>query len=154
MPKVSRWSLGQEREKELLNQLWTAITLLEDKGEVIDFLRALLTPTEALMMAKRIAMVKLHDSNMSLSEIRKLLHITKVTAYKWKERHDLYHDEFKFIIDRLKELEKEGLTKEAERREISQPRRRHSMLVSAFGTAAITVHKKSKKMYKRKSAGV
>lgn len=152
MPKVSRWKLDDEFERELLNQFWTAITLLEDKKEVIDFLKALLMPSESLMLAKRIGMVKLHDEGQQLGDIRKIMHITKVTAYRWKERYDLYHQEFKLIIDRLKELEQEILRREARRREIPQLRKRHSLLTSALGTAAIVAHRKLKKLHKRKSA--
>jgi len=152
MPKVSRWTLEEEREKELLNQLWTAITLLEDKKEVIDFLKALLTPSESIMLAKRIELVKLHDFGLPLNDIRKLLHITKVTSYKWQERLDLYYREFKVIIDRLRDLEAKRLEKEAWYREMPQARKRHSMLISALGTAAVLGHKKLKKVLKRKSA--
>ncbi len=152
MPKLSRWTLEEKRERELLNQMWTAITLLEDKGEVIDFLKALLMPSESLMLAKRIEMVKLHDSGLSFGDIRKLLHITKVTAYRWKERFELYRSEFKFLIDRLKELESEKLAQEAKKREIPQLRKRHSLLAGALVTAAILANKKIKKISKRKSA--
>lgn len=108
MPKISRWSLEPQTERELLNQLWTSIGLLKSKKEVVEFLKGLLMPSESLMLAKRIEMVRLHDSDpqLSFTEIRKLLHITRVTAYRWKERYGLYRKEFKIIIDRLKELEK------------------------------------------------
>ena len=108
MPKISRWILEPKTEKELLDQLWTSIGLLKNKGEIVDFLKGLLMPSESLMLAKRIAMVKLQDANpkLSFTEIRKLLHITRVTAYRWKERYGLYRKEFKIIIDRLMDLEK------------------------------------------------
>lgn len=152
MTKVSRWLLDEHREKELLNQLWTAMTLLEDKREVIDFLKALLTPTESIMLAKRIELVKLHDAGLPLNEIRKLLHITKVTYYKWQDRLGIYYNEFKVIIDRLQELEEERLEAAKKRREIPQLRKHPSLLVSALGTAAVVGHKKLKRIIKRKSA--
>lgn len=152
MPKVSRWILEEKREKELLNQLWTAITLLEDKKEVIDFFKALLTPTESVMLAKRIELVKLHDSGVSLDDIRKLLHITKVTSYKWQERLDLYYYEFKIITDRLRELEKEIAERVGERAKHQIDRKRYSFLASVLGTAAVVGVKKLKKVYKRKTA--
>jgi len=152
MTKVSRWTLEDKREKELLNQLWTAFTLLEHKGEVVDFLKALLTRSESIMLAKRIELVKLHDAGLSMMDIRKLLHITKVTSYKWQERLDLYYREFKIIIDRLKELEAKKLQKDYRRREIPQLHKRHSMLASALGTVAILGRKKLKRTLKRRSA--
>lgn len=152
MPKVSRWSLEDRREKELLNQLWTAFTLLGDKKEVIAFLKAVLMPSEAIMLAKRIEMTKLHDANLSFENIRKLLHITKVTAYRWKERYERYHQEFKLIIDRLEKIEGKKLAKEAKRREPIKSRKRTPLLASAIGAGVIIGYRKLKKMSRLKSA--
>lgn len=152
MTKVSRWVLDQQKEKELLNQLWIAITLLEDKKEVINFLKALLMPSESLMLAKRIDLVKLHDSGIQISDIRKLLHITKVTAYKWKDRFDLYHHEFKVIIDRLKELERENLEKELQKSNSIKSHKRSPHLRKDIEDIINTLSVRYRKAKKRKSA--
>lgn len=152
MPKVSRWTLEQKREKELLNQFWTAITLLEDKKEVIDFFKALLMPSESIMLAKRIEMVKLHDSGLSFTDLRRLLHITKVTAYRWKERFDLYYREFKMVIDRLRELEQEKLENQARQRQPIKPHGRSGVLGKTIKTVIYLGDKKYKKLKRRSSA--
>ena len=144
--------MEEQRQRELLNQLWNSITLLEDKQEVISFLKGLLTPSESIMLAKRIELVKLHDSGISLSDIRRLLHITKVTSYKWQERLNTYRREFKVIIDRLREMESQELQRQARQRDLPQGRRKYSILVSTLGTAAIVGHKKLKKIIKRRSS--
>lgn len=117
MPKVSRWKLDEGTEKDLIRQLWNAFSLLKNKKEVIDFIKALLTPTETLMLAKRIEMAKLHQDEVEINKMMKLLHITKTTAYRWKDRYILRKKEFDLIVDKLKKLDAEKYAKkfEAER---------------------------------------
>ena len=107
MPKVSSWELDKKTEGELIGQLWDAFSLLKNKTEVIDFLKAILTPTETLMLAKRIELAKLHQEEIEITTITKALHITRTTAYRWKDRYIMREKEFDNVIMKLKRLDKD-----------------------------------------------
>lgn len=112
MARVSKWDLGDRRIREMIQQLWDGITLLEDRKEVIKFFSKFFTPTEIEMFAKRLALLKLADSDLPVNQILRFLGIAKVTAYEWFEKHDSYEKDFHIVIDRLKEIDRKHLLKE------------------------------------------
>lgn len=57
MTKVSRRFLPQNLERGLLSDFWFAIRQLDDRERVF-FLDKILTPTEKVMLAKRLAIIK------------------------------------------------------------------------------------------------
>lgn len=109
MPKVSRFDLDDERMAELIGQLWNGFTLLEDRNEVKVFLSKFFSPTEIQMFAKRLEMLKLADSDLEVSQLHKLLHLSRATIYDWLEKHDAYEEEFHIVIDKLKKLDQDYL---------------------------------------------
>ncbi len=117
MPRVSQWALEDDRMKELIGQLWNGFTLLEDRNEVKHFLSKFFTPTEIEMFAKRLELLKLADSDLEVNELRKLLHVAKVTIYEWLDKHDAYEDNFHVVTDRLRELDQKHLERQKEKRE-------------------------------------
>ena len=63
MAKLSRVEVAPERWQRFMDDFWSAISVVETKEEVRDFLIDILTPTERRMLAKRfqIAMMLLLD---------------------------------------------------------------------------------------------
>jgi len=50
--------ISSEERRELLDEFWTMIALLESRDEVKNFFKDLLSETEALMLARRIQIAK------------------------------------------------------------------------------------------------
>jgi uncharacterized protein YerC len=86
MPHVSRIKLDKKVEEKLINTLDLTLIKLTKEEEMKGFLTSLLTPTERLMLAKRLAMVILLKRGMSESKIRNTLKVTRATV----DRMQLY----------------------------------------------------------------
>lgn len=86
MPRVQPKSLPAQERKELLDDLWNMIALLEDKEEVHRFFRDLLSETEAIMLARRVQIAKALLHGVSYEEIKVIMHTSDVTiagVHRW-----------------------------------------------------------------------
>lgn len=77
MTKISRKKLT--REGEVINDFWRTATFLSSKDEVRDFLKALLTPTEMVMLAKRLEVAKMLMHDCSYLFIKREVQVTNAT---------------------------------------------------------------------------
>lgn len=68
----------REREK-LLREFWTTISLLESVDETKNFLKDLLSETEAVMLARRLKIAQLIHAGWSYDRIEKALHTSPTT---------------------------------------------------------------------------
>lgn len=82
MPHISRYPLGPGAEKELIRTLEIVLTKLTKEDDMDQFLLALLSPTERLMLAKRLAMIVLLRQGLPESSIAEVLHVTRNTVSK------------------------------------------------------------------------
>ena len=82
MPHISRNPLGPSAEKELIRTLKIVLTKLTKEEDMDQFLLALLTPTEQLMLAKRLAMIVLLKEGLPETSIAENLHVTRGTVSK------------------------------------------------------------------------
>lgn len=121
MSKVSQWDLGDKKMGQLIGQLWDAFTFLENRKEVQKFLSKFFTPSEIQMLAKRLELLKLADSDLEVIQLVRWLGISKVTVYEWLEKHDAYEGDFHIIIDRLKKLDERYLERLKQKMETSAP---------------------------------
>ena len=154
MARVSQYSLDDKRTQELIGQLWNGLTLLEDRNEVKTFISKFLTPTEILMLAKRLELLKLADSDLEVVQLVRLTAVSKKTVYDWIERYDGFEENFSFLIDRLKNLDKKYLERLKDR--IAKTERTKLTKRTAIGGelikfGAAVVYKGYKKRQKRKS---
>jgi len=119
MPHLSRFKLNKKAEDELIKNLELILAKLSKEEEMKEFLLSLLTSTERLMLAKRLAMAVLIKEGVAESHISDTLHVTRETvsrmqlfleargkgyesAFK-KLRNDKLLREFKsFLIDLVK----------------------------------------------------
>ena len=58
MPKVSKKPISNEKLGVLVNNLWSAFTLMENKDDIKIFFRSLFTHTEYKMLAKRLEVAR------------------------------------------------------------------------------------------------
>ena len=84
MPQVSRVKLEPKEEEELKEALNLVLAGISKRDEMIKFVNSLLTDTEKLMLAKRLAMIVLIREGKSDSDISNALHVTRITVTKFR----------------------------------------------------------------------
>lgn len=82
MPQVSRNKLPLSTEKELTESLNLVFSSISKRDEMLKFLNSLLTNTEKLMLAKRLAIVILIKEGLPDSDIATSLNVTRMTVSK------------------------------------------------------------------------
>ena len=80
MPQVSKNKLSKKVEEDLCNTLELILSGLTKKDAIKSFLVSFLTPTERIMLAKRLSIVILLRENVPQSQIAQALHVTRVTV--------------------------------------------------------------------------
>lgn len=80
MPHVSRNKLDLKAEQKLIQILDLVLTKIQREEQINEFLVALLTPTERIMLAKRLAIIILLKEGLPESQIAETLHVTRVTV--------------------------------------------------------------------------
>lgn len=107
MTRVSAIPLSKGKLNQLLNSLWNDIAYLDDSRSVYTFFKPFFTPTEPVIFAKRLAILKLLRSGSNYDEIRNELKVTPTTISKMSNL--LYQADQKLlnILDELINAEKE-----------------------------------------------
>ncbi len=80
MVQVSRKILDKELEKELFEQLWLSLGKINTSTKASDFYSDLLSQTEQLMLAKRIATAILITRGRNMTEVRRSLNVSFSTV--------------------------------------------------------------------------
>ncbi len=109
MPHLSRNKLNKRMEEELIRTLELVFVKLTKTEDIKEFLLALLTPTERLMLAKRLAMIVLLKENLPESRIAEILHITRGTVARMQLFFEARGQGYEIA---LRVLENEKLMKE------------------------------------------
>lgn len=109
MPHVSKVKLDQKIEKDLIKTLEFVLTKLTKEEEMNRFLLSLLTPTERLMLAKRLAMTVLLKENLPDSHISATLKVTRATITKMQLFLEARGQGYDYA---LKKLENEEIIRE------------------------------------------
>jgi len=76
MPKVSHKALSPKIHQKLMHQFWSTLANLRTKQEISDVMADLLTPTEQLMLAKRLATAILIFRGYSQTQITHTLNVS------------------------------------------------------------------------------
>lgn len=82
MPQVSQNKLDKKQEQELLKTFHLILAHISRVEDMQQFLLSFLTPTEQVMLAKRLAVVLMLKQGNSDTEISQALHITRMTVSK------------------------------------------------------------------------
>lgn len=75
MGKVQTKNIDKNERYKIIGDFYEIVTNLKTKNEVIGFFMGLLTPSEALMFARRIQIAQMLLDNKSYDEIRKELKV-------------------------------------------------------------------------------
>jgi uncharacterized protein YerC len=79
MPKVSKIKLDKDIEVAIFKQFWSSVAKINDASKASDFFSDLLTQSEELMLAKRLAAAILLIRGKSPTEIKNSIHLTYTT---------------------------------------------------------------------------
>lgn len=105
MPHVSKNKLDQRVLKQILYFFQTIIADLKTKEEAASFLNSLLTNTEKIMLAKRLAIVILLTEGVSETEICNSLKTTYATVEKIRLMLDKKISGYQVGLKKLKKKE-------------------------------------------------
>lgn len=107
MTKISRIKVDPRHMGFFLHNFWNLITLLEDKDQVKNFLKELLTPTEMKMLAKRIQIAKMLLEGYDYRSIRNYVKVTDTTIAKINNILASAGDGLRTAISELQKIEDE-----------------------------------------------
>ena len=82
MTQISRRILNKQVEEQIFETLWEAVSQVRDKKDVQIFLGDLLTPTERVMIAKRLAIAVLLLKQKDYETIKDFLKVSNETISK------------------------------------------------------------------------
>ncbi len=106
MPHVSRRKLEEKLLGEMHERLITVLADLSARGEMGDFLSDLLTATEKVMLAKRLAIVLMLDKGYPFQIISRALKVSEATVSVMRERIDRGGRGFDLVLKKLKREQK------------------------------------------------
>lgn len=107
MTKISRIKIDPKHLGFFLNNFWNLITLLENKEQVKNFLKDLLTHTEMKMFAKRIQIAKMLLEEYNYRDIRNYVKVTDPTISKISNILAIGGEGLKTAVNYLWKVEKE-----------------------------------------------
>lgn len=107
MTKISRIKLDPRHLGFFLNNLWSLITLLENKDQVKSLLKDLLTHTEIKMFAKRIQIAKMLLEGYNYQIIRNYVKVTDSTIARISNILGTEGNGLKVAISYLQKIESE-----------------------------------------------
>jgi len=102
MPQVSRRKLSTTTEKKLIESLNLVLSSIKERDAMVMFLDALLTDTEKLMLAKRLAMVIMLDQRQSDSQIADALNVTRVTVSRIRYFYEARGEGYNIALEKIK----------------------------------------------------
>lgn len=79
MPRAKPQFIPTKERQKLLREFWTTLALLETVEEIKNFLKDLLSETEAIMLARRLRIARLIYAGWSYEKIEKELHTSAST---------------------------------------------------------------------------
>ncbi|HAR99890.1 MAG: TrpR family protein YerC/YecD [Candidatus Moranbacteria bacterium GW2011_GWC2_37_73] len=82
MSKVKVYSIDKKEKQKIINDLFEIFVELKTKNEVFTFLLGLFTPSEVVMIARRIQVVKMIIDGACYDEIRIKLKVSNQTITK------------------------------------------------------------------------
>lgn len=121
MPKLSLYS-DPKRLSIFIHRFWDAITLLEERNEVMTFFKDLLTPMEIRMLAKRLQIADMLAKGYKYVDIRNYVRVTVQTISRVNNKLNYGEDGLIKILEKLEKIDKARQDKlERKRGLFSQP---------------------------------
>lgn len=110
MAKVKVYSIDRREKYRIFGELFEIIVNLKTKKEAIDFLVGLFTPSEMLMVARRIQVAKMLLEEANYEIIRKKLKVSNQTINKvehWLRGDEKKSQSIQNKIEKIKHAKKE-----------------------------------------------
>lgn len=101
MPHVSKNKLDQNTLYKISEKLFQTVKHLKHEKEVSQFFNDLLTKTERIMLAKRLAIVIMLESQYPFRVISRALKVSESTVSAMKDRFDRGGDGYRLVFKRL-----------------------------------------------------
>lgn len=109
MPQVSKKFLQKDIEKRMYQVFEKAIADLKKTEEIKDFIADILTPTERIMLSKRLAIAVLLAKGYDYRQIGDILKVSSTTVGSVIKQHLIGGDGYKVVVDKI--LQSEELQK-------------------------------------------
>ena len=100
MTQLSRNPLGKETNQEIQAAFWWLLARLNNDFDIKNFLNGLLTKTEKIMLAKRLAIAFLLNREYIYRDISDVLKVSTTTVGRIKEAMDKT-DNYKVFLEKL-----------------------------------------------------
>lgn len=107
MTQVSKFKLDKKTQDTLLKNLLTVISKLNKEDQTRLFLDDLLTRTEKIVLAKRLAIALMLESGKSYEEIKDILKVSSSTIGVINNRLNSGSG-YKLVISQLQKMESKG----------------------------------------------
>ncbi len=104
MTQLSRNPLGKETNQEIQAAFWWLLARLNNDFDIKNFLNGLLTKTEKIMLAKRLAIAFLLNRGYIYRDISDVLKVSTTTVGRIKEAMDKT-DNYKTFLTKLEKRE-------------------------------------------------
>lgn len=101
MAQVSRYPLSKLVYKRIFEILFNSIASVKSRDEVEDFFNDLLTPTERIVLAKRLAIAILLVKGYDYAAIRKTLHVSPPTIATVSVALRYKGEGYRKVVDKL-----------------------------------------------------
>lgn len=103
MPHLSRNKLSRKTEQEITEKLVLILTTTTRTKEMTELLNSLITPTEKIMLAKRLAIIVLLEDGTPEAQVAQILHVTRSTVAKMQLFYEARGKGFKIALKKLEE---------------------------------------------------
>lgn len=108
MAQLSKRVLQKNVEEKILDLFWTSISMLSAKEKVALFLDDLLSPTEKLMLGKRLAIAFMLMKGYDYPSINNRLKVSDSTIWNVKTNLTYKGKGYKMVIEQIMNKEKWG----------------------------------------------
>jgi len=105
MTKISKDSLKPSTKKNILKEFWFTLGELKTR-DLLAFIQDIFTPTEILMIAKRLAIIRALRQGIDYASIRQTYKVTDSTIAKMNNILARSNNDFRDVLDKLVKKEK------------------------------------------------
>lgn len=101
MTQISKHLLPKDIEEEMFDVFWQSVASVKNKKEAEKFFSELLTKTERVMLAKRLAIAVLLIRRYKYDQIKSLLKVSSCTISRVRGWLESEGEGYQFVINRM-----------------------------------------------------
>lgn len=101
MTQISKHLLPKDIEEEMFDVFWQSVASVKNKKEAEKFFSELLTKTERVMLAKRLAIAVLLIRRYKYDQIKSLLKVSSCTISRVRGWLESEGEGYRFVINRM-----------------------------------------------------